>query len=363
MGCDSPGSLYGLNRYPSCSGNGACINDRCICRLHWSSYGDLQLEHGIDCDISIPTIKYWSLINFIISSLAVVITIYCIRGEFYQLRRNQRPFFTRDGSPMFSLYLGFSSIMVSMYSIYKYLDPSSANIGSRSYPQMSVFGLGIVCMNMYAGSALSLIIIKFLRRHLIFINSSKMKQLINTMDWISTLAYIFPTIMSCIFIVIITTSMFHPPSKSDLYLTAYQSVYVVALCSYGFPLIFILNVFTKELNKTLQSYAKLSLTSVDTGDSKSDSIKTLARRYQIIHYFLSPQILFTIPLHTAVLLWYFLRRKFVYVFCLQNSFTSLCALIFIAVNKHFSERVRPSSISMSSLHNRAKIVEVVKDPV
>jgi hypothetical protein len=351
MGCDIVDS-YGIRGYEMCSGNGHCINSKCVCNEDWSSLGDFHLEDGIECDIKLSVIKYWTLCNLILSSLAVIAAIFCLSYDYCHLRNIGKKFFTRDGKQMFSFYLGLAALIIALYSACKFADPRNANIGSRDHLHVIIFAVAIVYITMLSGSAFTLILIKFLRGHLIFMNSTNKERLVVIMNVVSSAAFIFPAcIMICLLLSVLICT-YQPPSQSYIYYLVYEATYNVAFLAYGMPVVFISHTFLTDLKRSMVISSASSVMSSSMGfqaKETSETIASIRKQFQLIHMILTPAIFSCIPINALFLLWYFLNRKFVYLFCFQNTIVSSFGLIFvIAIHRTISTN-RVTSSSKSSI--------------
>ena len=97
-----------------CSGNGICVENRCVCHNGWTSMADMQLIHEYDCDINILTIKSLAIIATILSILCLCYLLY----NLFHLRKHPRD---AKISCIYSFIV--SNIGILLYSIPKSIDP------------------------------------------------------------------------------------------------------------------------------------------------------------------------------------------------------------------------------------------------
>jgi hypothetical protein len=341
--------IYGINNYPSCSGNGVCIHHTCVCNQGWSSIGDMHLEKHVDCDINISLIKYWSLVNAILSCITVLTVSYCLLVEYSYFQGNIRQFFSRDGKNTFSLFFGLTAVMVIMYSICKMIEPTEAYIGSPTHIHMSIISFGILGFAMFSASAFTLFLTKFLRNRMKFMKSDGKESLIHIMDIASTRIYTISCAISIIMLVLFMICSFLQPDTSDAVYIAYQIIYLFTFCKFALPLSYILHMFISELKKTI-------LTATTEGDREdvicgsgkqtclsskvaetTKKIKHLIRQFSIIHMIFTPAIVSFIPVNLLFVTWYFIRRKFIYLFTLQNTLVGIFGS-FLVIALHISGR-------------------------
>jgi hypothetical protein len=333
MTCDRS-SVYGIRNYPACSDHGECIDNFCQCDEDWTGFTDLQLsEPGFDCDVNLVSIQDWSAINICLSSLSILVIIYCMVRERIYLpdRRFKAKFFCMV------TFFGLN-ISALLFSIEKYQDPLNAIIG-KSYT-LELWGLGITSLTCYGISTYFIIMVKFLKTYSRLISPAARARIGASVDPLISYAPIFATFFFVSYGTLLLTLHFLPKDYSDSFCTAECILYTLAYVFYGFTLLYVLHVFLNEVSKIINVPKESTLNTVESSKNDTMSIKTtqvntledtrkVYGKIKLANRFILPFYINGIPMNIFFAAWRFLRRKVVFFFLFQITLVILMSMFLV----------------------------------
>jgi hypothetical protein len=319
---------YGIANYPPCSGNGDCIDGRCICHQGWFDTSDYNNVPGLDCDNNVNAIKYWSLFNLIVTCITVPVISYCLYKEIRFVLDQAKPLWTFGGKHTLMAFAWSANVSIFLLCVFKYLDPSNEVVGSRQHLEMSVFSWTAMSSIAYTVSVFHLILVKFLRGHLIFMDAQMREHLTKVMNVTSSFAIVFPTMFSTSLLIVTVTSLVRPAKPHDIYASFILLSLAIAYIYYASTILYIFETFLRELSKYItQMQTKIDasthsnqLTSPVSNESVTfNSVKALYAKFKMVNHLFTPSVVAGIPLNLSFLCWSFLRRKATYLLVFQST--------------------------------------------
>jgi hypothetical protein len=318
MDCDRG---YGISGYPQCSGNGICIHDRCLCHAGWTSLADMALGEGYDCDININVVKYWSLVNAPLSTIAFLITCYLLIGEYRYLKAYKKSLDYKHFSMIFVL---LTAISIFMLSISKYNAPVDMNMGSAASPYQSVVGVFAIIFITCSLSSFYLILVKFLQGYLIFVDPKIRDGLLLFINRTHTLAYIYPIVNGLLLAIVVGVASTQPTDHSQYYDIAFVGLITITYLYYASTVLYVFEIFLREISNYLKQRAN-STTLIESPSRNRVqrntvlSAQSLYDRFRKINFLLIQNAVGGAILNIVSLGWSFLRRKVVYMLIFQSS--------------------------------------------
>jgi hypothetical protein len=340
---------YGIANYPPCSGNGDCIDGRCICHQGWFDISDYNIQRGLDCDNNLYIIKYWALVNLIIACCTLLLYMYCLHREIISsYSRSKMWTMTTDSKQAGLMLTIIANICLLLCSIYRYIGREKYLEEIDLHPQLAIFGVGAMSAVAFNVSCFHLLLVKFLQGYMMFVDVKVRDHLMHVMSVTSSLAYVFPVVYSAVLVAITIACALDRDQSSNIYATMILLAFSIAYMYFSCSILYIFEVFLRELNRYLAG--NQSGPSNDTATYLYAN--SLYQKFKLASRVFTPSLLGGIPLNLLFLCWNFLRRKTTYLFLFHTT-TILLTTPFFVVPVRFT---REPKIQSSSAKSRKIII-------
>jgi hypothetical protein len=310
---------YWVADNPPCSSHGDCIDGKCFCYQGWTGRSDLEPQFGIDCDISVDSLKIWAAVNLTIGCLVLVIVVCMMFTD------KAFHFTTIFSKYKTQCYYSFAIVNTStiIYSTVKLIDPISYVVG-RSIV-CSFTSVGVISFSMIGVWAYFEMLILFLKSYSKFINISVRNRFLEHIRLVSVIGPKFPWVMSAIFVFIFAVSPATSDRYSDVFNIAFLSAVSVAYTYYVFTIIHILRVFLLEIEAFFRRSKEFAVST----NRVNFTIRQLHRKVKLVYRMISLILGTSVPLNIIFAVWWFLRRKVTYLIAFQLTMINILTLILI----------------------------------
>jgi hypothetical protein len=215
-----------------------------------------------------------------------------------------------------------------------YLDPSKNVGGSFDYPLSTVFGAGIFSFVAYTLSTLYLIVMKFLRGYLVFVDINVRERLTYVMDVTTSLAIVFPSIFSGMILAISIFCVFDHGQSADTIAILILLLESLEFLYYALVLNYIYQTFLRELTKYLDQMKGVEESRGLSANEQAtvNSVKDIYGKFKLVGEVVKQILAGSIPTNLVFMSWNFLRRKLMYLLMFQaGSFILTCPVITLCI--------------------------------
>ena len=337
MSCDRH---YGIVQ-PPCSGHGTCVDSKCYCDSGWTSRTDSQISYTFDCDNSILYMKVFSIINFILSSIIILIFI----TRLYR-------FPPKDLNPRNISQISFllAHCGSAAYHMSKLLDPVHYILSSNSpdtFPLSIGFGFYMLFIPIGMTGYLAQLI-NFLNGYS-KIMSSEATDRINKR--ISYVYYLTPLMLflAITFQFYTLFGIIYQSKSHFLFQATLAGSFAPIFFSYGLMIWYIIQGVLTEM--------KLCLTLTNNNNNnQNDEIKILYNKLLRIQRLIFMSLTcFGGPVCALFGIWYYLSRKFDYILHILSFLTSIIILSATINKKSFKIYPKNTYEISNSISNSLKL--------
>lgn len=342
MSCNRP--AYRIDNYPDCSGNGQCVNRKCVCYDGWTSFTDNYPTDGYDCDVNITAIRSMGILLVFLSSISVIVTTYSLITQGFLTERFKKK---ESINRYVNLHLVLATLSYFTVGLLKIINPVKFIAGGHNprYSFVTVHAYWIsATAACFSISYFYLLMVNILKGYALFIDPSIRECLFNRLDRISFHHKVFPWLTALtVFITGFSEIAFH--LEGDIISISLIGQLFIVYFFYGASVLHTTNLLLQELERYL---------SLNDCDSKRVSelyleVKTVVRKLKVFYRaFLFSTVIGT-PGYLLFLVWNFLWRKCQYLFlftCIVTQTILICISWSLSLKRNV--RVFPSILSSKS---------------
>jgi hypothetical protein len=247
--------------------------------------------------------------------------LYCFINEIRYVLSQSKPFWIFDGKHTMMAFSFTLKIGIIGFSTMKYQDPVKNVVGSATHPAVCVFGMMILFSVPFLLSIFHLLLVKFLRGYLKFVDINIRDHLVYVMDKTSSNSALFPSAFTITCLAIITACVLDHGKLQRMHIYA---ILILATLNVGYLyyaglILYIFEMFLRELSKYTKNMESITRQRV-LSPAELETYGTVRRLYanfKLVNHLLTPAIIVGIPLNLSFLCWDFLLKKITYVLLFQ----------------------------------------------
>ena len=304
----------------SCSGNGECILNQCICNNGWGSRGDFSPSDNEDCDQYYPAIQGLGIMIIVLSAIALPIKFTFTYLRFQNPLKQPKVQFIQCIYGLFCCHYDLSYLA---YGAMKYINPEQYIFGDY-YSSAGAIGMDFI---LFASSVFFFLLMHCASLNLTYfldgiaktMSEENQRRIISACNLIQSYGFWNPVMGTIISIFPFINFIFidYWLEFNLVYLLGYWVVMVTQGCQVIFLLINVVREMKDFVNKSAADDESTSKVKA-TATTLSFQLKLTSTRVFIATI---TWILFT--------LWPYLRRKFTYFYCCFYLFTYFTGLLSI----------------------------------